>query len=99
MIVEERDMAVEAPVEETFGDAGRPLSERLDAIIGILIESSESVKALEQSLVEERGRCSRLTFALDQVSQENAVLWARVRELEVPWWRRLFRPRLNAFLP
>lgn len=58
-------------------------------VLSSKLEEQEKELAL---LRDEKAKAEHLT-------RENEAMKSRIREMELPWWKRLFKPRTNSFLP
>jgi len=83
-------------VEEQSSLVTPELVGKIDGLITSLMEGASSLRLLQDGLQDENEKRMRLQLSLEQMAQENIALRAKIRELEMPWWRRFFRPRLNA---
>jgi ABC-type branched-subunit amino acid transport system ATPase component len=84
-----------AIIDEASAALPPELVEKIETAIAALMESAGTLLLLADSLREEKEKVMGLQIATEQLAAENAALRAKVRELDMPWWRRFFRPRLN----
>lgn len=75
-------------LEGQLESARKMLTEGVDA-------ARQRELTLQETLHKEKAKAERLAAETELVRRENEELKARIREIEIPWWKKMFRPRMN----
>jgi DNA-binding transcriptional MerR regulator len=75
------------------------LEGQLDMTQKALTEGADSIRQREESLEKARAEVLELDRYLQDERARRQALEARVRELERPWWQKLFRPSTATAIP